>query len=99
MDIEKYLTMKCIWEKNEEYDEEFMTVTLAAPVEISCFKYGDIRNIRTTDMQDNMSDQTYLVTEHVKVGDKIDGQTVRRVFEVPDFDGTMTLYEVHVLRS
>lgn len=99
MDINRYLTMTCSYEKNEGYDEEFMTAGYAAAVTIPCFRYGDIRNIRTVDAQDNMSDQTYLIAEHVKAGDKIDGQVVRRVFEIPDFDGTNCLYEAHVLKE
>lgn len=96
MDIESYLTMKCVYEKRIPEDAEFMTEEFAAAREIACFRYGDRINLLTSDTVDRLSAQTYLVVEDVKPGDKIDGQLVSVVNDVPDFDGSNQLHEVHV---
>lgn len=99
MDANKYLTKTCMWEHAAETDAEFLSPVYSESEQIQCFKYGDIKNIRTSDTVDDLSDQTYLVTAPVKAGDKIDGQMVKRVGEYYDFDGTIVMYEVHVLRE
>lgn len=96
MDIESYLTMKCLYKPVLEQDAEFLTPTFGEEVEKPCFKYGDRINIFTADTKDSLSAETYLMSFRPNPGDLIDGQVVKSVYEYPDFDGSDQLFEVKV---
>ena len=97
MDIDKYLTMKCSWEQKTGSNERFMTDTYAAAQDIDCFVYGDIVNLRYSTEKADLSGQTILVKADVNVGDKINGQLVKKVLPYPDFDGAILYKEVHIM--
>ena len=93
MNYENYMKMTCIWQKNSEIDEDTQMLNYGTETEIKCVKYGKNIFIRESDSATVVSAMAYIVTDEVAVGDKIDGQVVKSVNNIPEFDGTMCLYE------
>lgn len=101
MDIDSYLVMECTWTKNlgKTGPKQMDTFDYANTKTVKCFKYGKILSIRDGDKSLNISAQVYLVKEDIKNNDLIDGQVVKGVSPVPDFDGTSLLKEVYIYES
>jgi hypothetical protein len=93
MDYKDYMVMNCQWQKNLGKDEDTHMPSFGVAVDIKCFSYGKNIFIRQDTSSTTVSAKAYIVTDLVKVGDKIDGQVVKSVNNVPDFDGTVPLFE------
>ncbi len=93
MNYEDYMVMNCKWEKNLGVDEDTHMPIFGEAVDIKCFSYGKNIFIRQDTSSATVSAKAYIVTDLVKVGDKIDGQVVKSVDNIPDFDGTVPLFE------
>lgn len=87
------MVMNCKWEKNLGVDEDTHMPSFGEAVDIKCFSYGKHIFIRQDTSSATVSAKAYIVTDLVKVGDKIDGQVVKSVDNIPDFDGTVPLFE------
>lgn len=87
------MVMTCKWEKNLGVDEDTHMPIFGEAVDIKCFSYGKNIFIRQDTSSATVSAKAYIVTDLVKVGDKIDGQVVKSVDNIPDFDGTVPLFE------
>lgn len=92
MNYEEYLTMSCIWQKNLGIDEDTMMQSFDDKKEIKCFSYGKNIFLRENTSSTTVSAKAYIVTEEVKVKDIIDGQVVKSVDNIPEFDGSIPLY-------
>ena len=93
MDYKDYMVMDCVWEKNLGTDEDTHMYKGWDTKNIKCFSYGKNIFIRKDTSSTTVSAKAYIVTDPVKVGDKIDGQVVKSVDNVPEFDGTVPLFE------
>lgn len=92
MNYEEYLTMSCIWQKNLGIDEDTMMQSFDEEKEIKCFNYGKNIFVRENTSSTTVSAKAYIVTEEVKVKDIINGQVVKSVDNIPEFDGSIPLY-------
>ena len=93
MDYKDYMVMSCNWQKNLGKDEDTHMPSYDSTVDIKCFSYGKNIFIRQDASSTTVSAKAYIVTDLVKVGDKIDEQVVKSVDNISDFDGTVPLFE------
>lgn len=93
MNMNKYLTFDAEWKKCIGEDEDTRMLAYKDAVKIKCFKYGKNIFLRENTSSTTVSAQAYIVTEEVKVKDIINGQVVKSVNNIPEFDGTVPLFE------
>jgi hypothetical protein len=96
MDINGYLTGKAKWEKYLGNDNEYSIESYEAPVDIATRIEGGNRYIRNAEGALEVSEMCYWSTEDVKLKDKINGQEVKSVKPIYDFDMTLIYKEVYV---
>ena len=91
MDYKEYMVMTCSWKKNLGIDEDTRMASFDPAKSIKCFSYGKNIFIRENTSATSVSAKAYVVTDPVSVGDEIDGQIVKSVDNIPEFDGTVPL--------
>lgn len=96
IELDEYMAFDAEW---EQYDGESKYTNMPKykpPVNIKCMKYGKTLYIRESIDGGKVNAQTYLVTDDIKVRDKIDGQVIKDRAEYPvDFEPGRTLYECY----
>ena len=70
--------------------EEYIVKTIRCRID------GSKRYLRNEDGSKKYSNQTYITTEEINVGDKLDNQYVNSVKILYDFDGEVLHYEASV---
>lgn len=93
MNYNDYMKMTCVYEKKLGLDDDTQMLKYGNPTSMKCFSYGKNIFIRGTDSNAIVSAKVYTLSSPVNVGDKIDGQVIKSVNNVPDFDGSMVLFE------
>lgn len=84
MFIDKHLNFKAKWEPYLGEDEDTRTSKFGRVQEIDCHKYGKTLFIREGGAEAVVNAHFYIVLENVKPKDKLDGQIVKSVDEIPD---------------
>lgn len=95
MDISKYLTQTCKWEKKLEDSEFVPTGSYADPVELECFIWGSKGINITTDasVSQSFNKSVCVVNLDVGVGDRINGLIVDDIIDYPTFSGDIVFRE------
>lgn len=93
MNYSSYMTMNCVWEPSSSINEDTMMREFGEQQNIKCFKYGKNILVIEGDRSTTVSAQAYIVDNNISVGDKLDGQVVKSVDNIPEFDGSVPLKE------
>ena len=93
MDYSSYMTMSCVIRRKLDEDEDTFMPRFSASQTRECFKYGKMVYVRQNDSFGLVSAQAYVMNKEISIGDEVDGQIVKSVNIIPEFDGTKVLYE------
>lgn len=93
MDYKKYMIHNCVWEKNLCMDEDTHMPVFDRAITLKCFKSGKDIFIRDNQNATVIKASSYIVTDVLNVGDKLDGQVIKSVDNIPDFKPTFPIYE------
>ena len=101
MNINKYLTQKCVYEeKLDDIDEYSPAGSFGEPEEIACFMTGgkDISISDKAEINIRYNQKVTVNDPRVKQGDRINGQLVEGVIHYTGFDGKL-LYIDAILKE
>jgi hypothetical protein len=96
MNVTDYFNNKCNYQKCLGKDDETNMEIYDTVKEVSCRIEGKTRYIRNTDNSLTVSEQTFWITEDVKVRDKINNQYIIGVSPIYNFDGSLIYNEAYL---
>lgn len=89
-----YMLYPVTWEQSTGKDPDTRMDSYNGAKTIKVFRHGRLARIHSGQGDTNISMQTYITVDDIKLGDKINGQVVQSVEPIPEFDGTGDLFEV-----
>ena len=96
MDVSMYLNTEVDYEEYIGNNNRYLSDEYKDAVKLKCRLEGNLKFVRDKDSQMQYSEQTYWSIYPIKVKDKINGQYVRSVNPIYEFDGSIVYYEVSV---
>ena len=93
MNYSEYMKMECVVEKYLGENENTSESKYDTPKTIKCFKHGKRLYVRDEFSSAIVSAQSYIVEEELTEKDIIDGQVIKSIDLIPDFDGGVPIRE------
>ena len=95
IDINSYLKQTCKWEKFNEQSEYVPVGTYSEPEEIQCMIFGTKGLIVSPESEASVrfNKTVYIIDSRVSVNDRINGQLIGSISDIPWFDGVTVLRE------
>jgi hypothetical protein len=95
IDVNNYLKQTCKWEQFIEQSEYVPVGTYKEPEDIQCMVFGSKSLIVSADAETGtrFNKTVYIIDSRVSEKDRINGQLIESIADIPWFDGSTVLRE------